>query len=62
MSKINQMKTQAIKEVIARLETMKSGNYTKEQDKKNWSELPKGRETMSHYFKHLKEELGRRTH
>lgn len=61
MSKINQMKTQAIKEAIARLDSMQSGKYTKEQDKKTWSEFPKGRETMSHYFKHLKEELGRRT-
>ena len=59
--KINKMKSQAIKEMIARLETMMSGNYTKEQDKKNWSRLPKGRETGSRYFKHLKEELGRRT-
>ena len=59
--KINKMKLQAIKEMIARLETMMSGNYTKEQDKKNWTQLPKGRETGSEYFKHLKEELARRT-
>jgi hypothetical protein len=41
--KINKMKTKAIKEMIARLETMISGNYTTEQDKKNWTQLPKGR-------------------
>lgn len=59
--KINKMKSQAIKEMIARMKTMISGNYTKDQDKKNWTELPKGRETGSQYYKHLKEELGRRT-
>jgi len=59
--KINKMKTQAIKEMIARLETMISGNFTTEQDKKNWTQLPKGKETGSQYFKHLKQELGRRT-
>ena len=59
--KINKMKSQAIREMIARIETMMSGNYTKEQDKKNWTQLPKGKETGSQYFKHLKEELGRRT-
>jgi len=59
--KINKMKTKAIKEMIARLETMISGNFTKEQDKKNWTQFPKGKETGSQYFKHLKQELGRRT-
>ena len=61
MSKINKMTAGAIKEAIARLESMKSGTWTQEQDKKTWGEFPKGNETPSRYFKHLKEELARRT-
>lgn len=55
--KVNQMKTQSIKEAIARLESMRDGKWTKEQDKKTWSELPKGRETASLYYRHLKNEI-----
>jgi hypothetical protein len=55
--KINQMKTKSIKEAIDRLEAMRDGKWTKEQDKKTWSEFPKGRETESHYYRHLKTEI-----
>jgi len=55
--KINQMKTQSIKEAISRLEAMRDGKWTKEQDAKTWSELPKGRETESLYYRHLKTEI-----
>jgi len=55
--KINKMKTASIKEAIDRLEAMRSGKWTAEQDKKTWSEFPKGRETGSLYYKHLRNEI-----
>jgi hypothetical protein len=55
--KINQMKVQSIKEAIARLESRRDGKWTKEQEKKNWTEFPKGRETESLYYRHLKTEI-----
>ena len=55
--KINKMKTASIKEAINRLEAMRDGKWTTEQDKKTWSEFPKGRETQSHYYKHLRNEI-----
>ena len=55
--KINKMKTSSIKEAINRLEAMRDGKWTAEQDKKTWSEFPKGRETGSLYYKHLQYEI-----
>jgi len=55
--KINKLKTASIKEAIDRLEAMRSGKWTAEQDKKTWSEFPKGRETGSLYYKHLQSEI-----
>jgi hypothetical protein len=55
--KINKMKTDSIKEAINRLEAMRAGKWTAEQDKKTWAELPKGRETGSLYYQHLKNEI-----
>ena len=55
--KINKMKTASIKEAIDRLEAMRSGKWTAEQDKKTWTEFPKGRETGSLYYKHLQSEI-----
>ena len=55
--KINKLKTTSIKEAIDRLEAMREGKWTAEQDKKTWSEFPKGRETGSLYYKHLKTEI-----
>ena len=55
--KINKMKTASIKEAIDRLEAMRSGKWTAEQDKKTWTEFPKGRETGSLYYKHLQTEI-----
>ena len=55
--KINKLKTTSIKEAIDRLEAMREGKWTAEQDKKTWSEFPKGRETGSLYYKHLQTEI-----
>ena len=55
--KINKMKTASIKEAIDRLEAMRAGKWTAEQDKKTWIEFPKGRETGSLYYKHLQTEI-----
>lgn len=55
--KINKMKTASIKEAIDRLEAMRDGKWTAEQDKKAWAEFPKGRETESLYYKHLRTEI-----
>lgn len=55
--KINKMKTASIKEAIDRLEAMRAGKWTAEQDKKTWTEFPKGRETGSLYYRHLKSEI-----
>ena len=55
--KINKLKTTSIKEAIDRLEAMREGKWTAEQDKKTWSEFPKGRETGSLYYKHLQAEI-----
>ena len=55
--KINKMKTASIKEAINRLEFMRDGKWTAEQDKKTWTEFPKGRETGSLYYKHLQAEI-----
>lgn len=55
--KINKLKTASIKEAIDRLEAMRAGKWTVEQDKKTWTEFPKGRETGSLYYKHLRTEI-----
>jgi hypothetical protein len=55
--KINKMKADSIKEAISRIESMRAGTWTAEQDKKTWTELPKGRETESRYYNHLRCEL-----
>ena len=55
--KVNKMKGDSIKEAISRLESMRAGTWTAEQEKKTWTELPKGRETESRYYNHLRCEL-----
>lgn len=55
--KVNKMKTASIMQAINRLEAMRDGKWTTEQDKKTWTEFPKGRETGSQYYKHLKTEI-----
>jgi hypothetical protein len=51
------MKSASIKEAISRLEAMRDGKWTTEQDKRTWTEFPKGRETESLYYQHLKSEI-----